>query len=289
VVDVEGTTVTDELLPIGRFARLVGLSVGALRHYDDTGVLVPAHVDPATGYRRYRRSQVDDGRTVALLRELEVPLDDVRAVLAEDDPAARRRLLARHRERVAARVVRLQRVLHTLTHLVDPDAGHDHTPEDAMTATTAELDAAAQTALAKALFNRTWELLETADRTPAQDEELVHCAHASRYHWGVVGGEREAAIGDWQVSRAYAVLGRGEPAVHHARRALAHAQAVGDSAGDEWLLASAYEGLARAYAVAGDRAAAQEWKEKAVSRLAEVPDADDREIVENDLATLPLT
>ena len=52
--------------------------------------------------------------------------------------------------------------------------------------------------------------------------------------------------------------------------------------------ASAYEGLARAYAVAGDRAAAVEWKAKAVARLAEVDDADDREIVEGDLATLPV-
>ena len=277
----------DDLLGIGQLARLSGLSVGALRHYDEVGVLAPAYVDPSSAYRRYSRSQVDDARLVALLRELEVPLDEVRAVLGEDDPAVRRALLARHRERVAARVVRLQRVLHRLTHLVDPDAAHDHSSEEhAMSqTTTGALDADSQKALAKTLYNRVWELLEKADRTAAEDEELVHTAHASRHFWTGIGDEKNRSIGDWQISRVYSVLGRGEPAVHHARLCLQHAQQV---EGEEWLLASAYEGLARAYAVAGDRAAAQEWKAKAIARLLEVADADDREIVEGDIATLPV-
>ncbi len=45
----------DDLLSIGRFARLAGLSVGALRHYDELDVLRPNEVDSFTGYRRYRR------------------------------------------------------------------------------------------------------------------------------------------------------------------------------------------------------------------------------------------
>lgn len=43
------------LLSIGRFARLSGLSIGALRHYDEIGLLAPAETDRVTGYRRYRR------------------------------------------------------------------------------------------------------------------------------------------------------------------------------------------------------------------------------------------
>jgi DNA-binding transcriptional MerR regulator len=42
-----------ELLTIGRFARLTGLSIHALRHYDDVSLLIPAHTDPQTGYRHY--------------------------------------------------------------------------------------------------------------------------------------------------------------------------------------------------------------------------------------------
>ena len=102
----------DDLLPIGRFARLAGLSVGALRHYDELDLLRPAEVDGFTGYRRYRPSQLEDARTIARLRELEVPLDEIRDVLATDDPVERARRLADHRARIEARTFRLQRVLH---------------------------------------------------------------------------------------------------------------------------------------------------------------------------------
>ena len=156
-----------------------------------------------------------------------------------------------------------------------------------MTATTptTELDPQSRRALAAGLFNRVWELLEKGDRTPEDDQELVNAAHASRYHWTGLGGAKEQAIGDWQISRVYSVLGRGEPAVHHARLALSYASQVD---GETWLLASAYEGLARAYAVAGDAHAAAEWKAKAVARLDEVTDADDRDIVQSDIDTLPV-
>lgn len=47
-----------DLLTIGRFARLTGLSIHALRNYDDVSLLIPAHTDPQTGYRRYGRDQI---------------------------------------------------------------------------------------------------------------------------------------------------------------------------------------------------------------------------------------
>jgi DNA-binding transcriptional MerR regulator len=274
----------DDLLSIGEFARLGGLSVGALRHYDTVGILVPAAVDPSTSYRRYRREQLDTARVVALLRDLEMPLEEIREVLATDDLTRRRGLIAVHRDRVRARVTRLHRVLHQLTHVIDPSAIPEETAMSESTS-PAELDAVTQRALAVSLFNRVWSLLEQPDRSVVDDDELVNAAHASRYLWTSIGAATNHAIGDWQISRVYATLGRAEPAVHHARRCLALAQ---DVEGETWLLASAYEGLARAYAVAGDRAAALEWKAKAVARLGEVADADDREIVERDLASLPL-
>ena len=66
----------DDLLTIGRFARLTGLSVGALRHYDELDLLRPARTDPFTSYRLYRRDQLETARTIVRLRDLEVPLDD---------------------------------------------------------------------------------------------------------------------------------------------------------------------------------------------------------------------
>ena len=107
------------------------------------------------------------------------------------------------------------------------------------------LDPATETALAKRLYNGVWAVLEKPDRSPEDADALINMAHASRYHWGNVGTPQHVAIGEWQIARVYSELGRGEPAVFHARRALA----IADGAEvDSWLTASAYEGLARAYA-----------------------------------------
>ena len=68
------------------------------------------------------------------------------------------------------------------------------------------------------LFNLVWELLERPGRSAEEDDRMVHAAHASRYHWGQVGQPTQFAIGEWQCARVYSVLGRAEPALHHARR-----------------------------------------------------------------------
>jgi hypothetical protein len=83
------------------------------------------------------------------------------------------------------------------------------------------------------------------------------------------------------------VLGRGEPAVHHARRATEVLAAGGDGI-EDWDAASAAEAMSRALAVSGDLAGAADWKARAVSLLADIADAEDRAVVERDLATLPV-
>src|SRR5258705_8224588 len=106
-----------DLIPIGRFARLSGLSIGALRHYDELDLLRPADVDRFTGYRRYRRDQLDVARAIGRLRDLEVPIDEIRLVLGADDPAEGRRHLAEQRRRAQARADRLHYQLHVLAQL----------------------------------------------------------------------------------------------------------------------------------------------------------------------------
>lgn len=285
----------DDLLVIGRFARLAGLSVGALRHYDELDLFRPAFIDPATGYRSYRRDQLATAQAIARLRDLEVPLDAIRAYLAADDPTDQRRVLADHRVRLAARTARLQRVLHLVGQLAAaPTTKPPATETDLMTTTAAldpmaDLNGASHRELAVALFNRVWSLLEVADRTPAQTDEVIHAAHASRFHWSRAEGSQAVNLGrgEWQCSHVYAVLGRGEPAVWHARRCLAYAETP-DGGQEDWDVASAYEAMARAHAVAGDPAAAGEWKAKAVAALEGVADQDDRDVIEGDLATLPI-
>lgn len=77
-----------DLVSIGEFARLSRLSPKALRLYDELGLLVPARVDPDTGYRRYAPAQLEPARLVAGLRRLGVPLARIKEILALEPAAA---------------------------------------------------------------------------------------------------------------------------------------------------------------------------------------------------------
>jgi DNA-binding transcriptional MerR regulator len=93
-----------QLLPMGRFSGIVRLSVKQLRHYDDLGLLTPALVDGSSGFRYYSLSQVRDAERIRLLRQLEMPLATIRAVLNERDPDRLKVLLADYRERLETRI-----------------------------------------------------------------------------------------------------------------------------------------------------------------------------------------
>jgi DNA-binding transcriptional MerR regulator len=281
---------SEGLLVIGRFARLSGLSIGALRHYDEVDLLRPAWVDPATGYRSYRADQLEAARTIVRLRDLEVPLETIRAYLTTDDPAERRRLLLDHRTRIEARTFRLHGVLHIVGQLADATDRTETLPMSTPTLDSlTDLDGAMHRRLGVALFNHVWTLLERSDRTDAEIDEMIHAAHASRFHWSRADGSKTVnlARGEWQCARVYSVLGHGEAAIWHARRCLAYVEAAGDGA-EDWDSAAAFEALSRAYAVAGDHDAAADWKAKALAALDSIADPDEREVIANDVATLPV-
>lgn len=269
------------LLSVGEVARRAGLTTKALRHYDRVGVLVPAVVGD-DGYRWYAEEQVAIARTVARLRSLDVPLDVVRVVLDGAAEADIRRHLLTHRGAHQARDDRLRRALHSLDHLIADDRGVSMALNDTETTATTASD---ERALASQLYNDTWRLLEKETRTPGEDDRMIHGAHASRFHWDSVGDDQNRAIGEWQCSRVYATLGRGEPALFHAHRCLSYA--AGDGI-DDWLVASAHEALARAQAVHGDIDAARDTRDRALALAEALPDPEDRRIVLNDIDTLPI-
>ena len=150
-----------------------------------------------------------------------------------------------------------------------------------------ELDPKTERRLAGGLFNFTWTLLEKEDRSADDVDRMIHAAHASRLHWDAIGLVVNRARGEWLCSRVYATLGRAEPALWHAERGLAILETGGDGI-EDWDLPFAYEALARAHAVGGDLEAALGWRDRARSALAAVADAEERELIEGDLATLPL-
>ncbi len=140
--------------------------------------------------------------------------------------------------------------------------------------------------LAAQLFNETWRLMDKENRTVADDDRMIHAAHASRYHWGQVPEATPAnlARGEWQISRVYAVLNRSEPARYHAQRDLDICEENGIA---DWDLAFAFEALARAHAVAGEAGKARHYTDRALAAVNEIADEEDRALVLADLETIP--
>ena len=270
------------LLTIGQVARASGLTPKALRHYDAVGLLRPAAVDPASGYCRYSPEQVDVARLVCRLRRLELPVAEVHRLLTLVNRSDDLQLaLAEHRRRLEARVVRLQRQLHDLDHLTREGIDRPMTTADHTFGADHEL----HRELASSTFNHVWTLLEREQRSEAEEAGMIHAAHASCFHWGLVGEPVNAVRGEWQCSRVYAVLGRPEPALYHATRALGICRGAEIADFD---LAFCFEALARAHAVAGDVDEARRWSEQAHRAAAEIADPEDRELVLSDLHTIPL-
>jgi DNA-binding transcriptional MerR regulator len=97
---------------IGATARASGLTVSALRFYDGAGVLVPAHVDPRSGYRYYAPDQVAVARLVAALRRTGMPLAGIRAVVSHrHDRAEVAALLSAHLRELERGVADARRLL----------------------------------------------------------------------------------------------------------------------------------------------------------------------------------
>lgn len=264
-----------QLMPIGRFSRLTGVGVKALRHYDEVGLLVPAAVDDETGYRFYSADQVDRAEAIRFLRRLDMPLEEIGSTLAAEDPVALRDALVSHQRQMAGREAELRASMARLQRLIDGR-------ETIMGMRSESLQAEEHRRLGIDLYNRTWTLMDSPG------DEMLHCAHASAYHWMHGGGTTaNRARSEWLCSRVYSILGRPEPALHHARHCL---ELVESAPGEmeDWDIAGAYEALARAHLTAGEVDEARRYHELGREATAKVADREDAKHIEADLDALPL-
>ena len=111
------------LIPIGRFAQITHLSVKALRIYAHEGLLQPMYVDPESGYRYYTLAQAALAARIRLLRLVDMPLEEIRAVLQASDAEAMQAHLTNHQRRITERMARDQQALLLLQRVHDhPDA-----------------------------------------------------------------------------------------------------------------------------------------------------------------------
>ncbi|MHA2288934.1 MAG: hypothetical protein ACXABG_09105 [Promethearchaeota archaeon] len=138
---------------------------------------------------------------------------------------------------------------------------------------------------AKQGFNKTWDLLEKKDRTPEEDTEMVHTVHASRHHWGVLvangqGTPLNLQRGEWQIARVYTVLEREEPALYHANLCLKLTQ---DNDIGDFDLGFAYEAMARASALAGNKKEKDKYLKLAKEAGEKIKDKGDKDYFLGDL------
>ena len=118
--------------------------------------------------------------------------------------------------------------------------------------------------LAVKLFNDCWTLIEKENRSDLENAEMIHLAHASRFHWGIVGGKREWSIGEWQCSWVYSLVGNGEAALFHAKLS---AHWCSDIPRPHFTHAAVKQAQAYAHYVLGDINRAQQLKLEALEEL----------------------
>lgn len=114
----------DPLMPIGMFSRACLVSIKALRAYHDQGLLVPAEVNPSTGYRSYRVSQLTDAQTIKRLRDLDVPLRDVAEIMAARDPEITQKVMAEHETVMRQHLAEVTRIVDELQRAQASPASH---------------------------------------------------------------------------------------------------------------------------------------------------------------------
>ena len=107
------------LVNIGDFSRMTFLSVKALRHYHEVGLLPPAEIDSDSGYRRYELAQVPTAQVIRRLRELGMSLDDVRAVIEAPDVGARNAAIGAHLEKMESELEQTRTTVKSLRLLLD--------------------------------------------------------------------------------------------------------------------------------------------------------------------------
>jgi hypothetical protein len=132
--------------------------------------------------------------------------------------------------------------------------------------------------------NRAWRLSEQRLRSPEENEEMLHSAHAAALHWGKIGTDLHRARAEMLLGHVYALLGDGSNAMRYARRSF---DFVAGRDSPAWEIAFAHAVLCNAAAAAGDSALHARHHERAKTLAAALEDAEDREIFDATFRVIP--
>jgi DNA-binding transcriptional MerR regulator len=180
-----------ELIGVGAFAQLSGLTVEALRHYHQVGLLVPVEVDDRTGYRRYGLRLLPRARALAALRDVGMPLGDAAAIVDFTDRHARRARLLEHRRRLTEAARQAARRVDAMDRMIEREDVMESPPIGA------RASALSEERLAR-------ELLGTLDRT---DFSHLGVRHAGKVRDSYVKGDVRTIVTTDRLSAFDRLLG----------------------------------------------------------------------------------
>jgi len=207
-------------LSIGDFSRMTHLSVKALRHYHEVGVLVPAEVDPSSGYRWYEPAQVRVAHVIRRLRDLGMPLEQIREVLAASGVETRNLLLTAHTERMEAELAAAQAIVAGLRSLLDGPAPavevtHRRVEPQLALAVTERVRAEELDAWWEAAFGELDAALSTADTVAAGPRAALYSADFFELGEGEVMAHRPVAAPSGRLRLTEIPAAELAIAVHH--------------------------------------------------------------------------
>jgi hypothetical protein len=133
------------------------------------------------------------------------------------------------------------------------------------------------------LFNLTWDLIEKENKNQADIDQMINAAHASRYHWEIVGQAVNLARGEWLISRVYALLNRSEPCLYHASRCL---EITLENDLKDFDLAFAYEAMARATHISGNEVQSAKYFTLAQEAGGQIQDVNDQKYFFSELQSI---
>lgn len=134
-------------------------------------------------------------------------------------------------------------------------------------------------------FNYTWDLIDKTDKTAEDKVNMIHAAHASRFHWGQVGTPLHFARGEWQISRVYTLLSMSESALFHGKQSLE--LCVANNIAD-FDLAFAYEAIARAHMINNDLIQMKKYIDLASKAAKNIEKQEDKDYFLSELKSIHL-
>lgn len=136
--------------------------------------------------------------------------------------------------------------------------------------------------IASQCFNKVWDFLDLQERTRNEEEQMIHLAHTSFWHWTQVEDHTPTnlSIGYWQLSRVYAVVGNGEQSLYYGNRCV---EVSLEANIPPFYIGYGYEALARAYMVLGQTDNATDSYEKALGYTEQILIEDSKKMLLNDL------